>query len=117
MFYFKRLHIDAFFFFRLSHFTLSVEVLYNTIVLATQKEFLEYNEKLKEDPLGDYDGKTVTESARLKRHVLFFFFYAILSLRKFFLVDCYHFICLRFLWLVLPRVTVVFFLTLVFLNG
>lgn len=84
MFYFKRLHIDAFFFSRLRYFVSSFNVLLNTIVLATREEFTDYTAKLQADPLGD-PGPAVPKSARLKLHILFFFFLRDFFFKKAFL--------------------------------
>lgn len=82
--YFKRLHLDAFFFSRLRHFVVSFDTMLYTISLATQEEFSEYLELLKDDPFGDHRPVSPKGEVRFKLHILFFFY-----LRDFFFKEVF----------------------------
>lgn len=83
--YFKRLHLDAFFFSRLRHFVVSFDTMLYTISLATREEFFEHMALPQGDSSGDYMPVPAKGEARFKLHILFFFYLRDFFFKKFFL--------------------------------
>lgn len=88
LFYFQRLHLDAFFFNRLRHCMFIFSMLVHSIRGSSQEDFFDYTEKPDAVTSGSFFPEGAAPApggnARLKLHVLFFFF-----LRDFFFKELF----------------------------